>query len=836
MIGLLGKLTVGGAFLASVLALIYYGLASRNELNKRAEFLGNLLYFIKTGFVTIASALLIYLISNHRFEYFYVYNYTSLDLAYKYLISAFYGGQEGSFLLWIFFSGVIGLGLIRWTSDTYRAPVMFVMSMTQLFLLSMLLGLKIGDFTIGASPFRTLVEALPDAPFLQANPDFVPTDGKGLNDLLKSPWMMIHPPILFVGFSMMTVPYAFAMAALWKEKYQEWVKPALPWVLGANLSLLTAIFLGGYWAYVTLSFGGFWAWDPVENASLVPWIFGVAGIHTMLIQRKHASASRSSIAFALLSYVAIVYETFLTRSGILGDASVHSFVDLGLYAQLVIFMIVMTAGGFLLYLFRAKSMPQSESPSHWLNRDTWIFWGSMALFVTGLVIITGTSSPILGKLFQKNPTPPQISFYNDWTLPFAVIMAIMTVGAQFLWWKKHDATSFANSLSIPLIITSFLTLAGVILGDVRQISYILLLYSGFFAVVGNGQMLFQIARKKSIMVGGTLTHVGFGLMLIGILYSSAYNSFLLDDQTKAYNAAVRRGEVKDETGVPILKEVTMIELKKGVPKVVNNEYLISYKGYRTSDENRPHEQLYSIQVSDLDGNPISKLEPTVYPMLQTSTASSINWSVDPDVFTGLMFDLYIYVAGSSIVEKENERVAKAATARGEHAHGPNSHHLPFTRGQAYTIGKYEIKFVDFVPIKPETDPEYPKNATIAVRVKLEFRNVETNEILNLTPLFAIVDEAGQKVLYTPVLETDGFPATVQMINLVPMSDQIEVHINGLEGSAEAEDEEWVLLVAEKKPLVSVVWLGTFIIMAGFTVSIMRRWKEQKTREEYQFEK
>src|SRR5699024_9991524 len=108
-------------------------------------------------------------------------------------------------------------------------------------------------------------------PFLQSNPDFVPSDGKGLNDLLKSPWMVIHPPMLFLGFSMMTVPFSFAMSALWKRKYNEWVDPALPWTLGANIALLTAIFLGGYWAYVTLSFGGYWAWDPVENAALVPW-------------------------------------------------------------------------------------------------------------------------------------------------------------------------------------------------------------------------------------------------------------------------------------------------------------------------------------------------------------------------------------------------------------------------------------------------------------------------------------------------------------------------------------------------------------------------------------
>jgi len=179
---------------------------------------------------------------------------------------------------------------------------------------------------------------------------------------------MIHPPILFAGFSLMTVPYCFAMAALWKRKYNEWVGPALPWTLTANVILLTAIFLGGYWAYITLSFGGYWAWDPVENASLVPWLIGTAGIHTMIIQRKSSVAQKSSIIFALLAYVAVVYETFLTKSGILADSSVHSFTDLGLYNQLLAFMIVITGLGLGMFIWRYKELPSQKKESQILSR------------------------------------------------------------------------------------------------------------------------------------------------------------------------------------------------------------------------------------------------------------------------------------------------------------------------------------------------------------------------------------------------------------------------------------------------------------------------------------
>src|SRR5690625_4186151 len=251
----------------------------------------------------------------------------SLDLETQYLFSAFYGGQEGSFLLWTLFSTLVGFGLIAWTRKPYKAPVMFVMALTQLFLLSMIVGWDLGMFKIGASPFRTIAQEMPNAPFIQANPNFTPADGSGLNDLLKSPWMMIHPPIIFLGFSLMTVPFAFALASLWTRKYHEWIRPALPWTLGANLCLLTAIFLGGYWAYETLSFGGYWAWDPVENASLVPWLVGTAGIHAMIIQRKSQRAHKAALFFAILAYIFIIYQVFLTRSGVLADQSVHSFVD-----------------------------------------------------------------------------------------------------------------------------------------------------------------------------------------------------------------------------------------------------------------------------------------------------------------------------------------------------------------------------------------------------------------------------------------------------------------------------------------------------------------------------
>jgi cytochrome c-type biogenesis protein CcmF len=546
MIGFIGNVLIWTAFAASLAALVGYGWSAQSKSDTLYRF-SNYLFALKGLLVIAASGLLIHLIVTHQFQYYYVFNYTSKDLQLKYLVSAFYGGQEGSFLLWILFSAFVGVILMRCTREPYRKPVLFIITLNQVFLLSMVVGIDFGAFKLGASPFRTLAQEMPNAPFIQQNPDFVPSDGSGLNDLLRSPWMMIHPPVLFLGFSLMTVPYAYAMAALWKKRYQEWVNPALPWTLGSNLCLLFAIFLGGYWAYVTLSFGGYWAWDPVENASFVPWLFGIAGVHTMLIQRKSSTSQKASLIFAILAYIAVVYETFLTRSGILSDSSVHSFVDLGLYNQLLVFMGVIAGLGVGLLLYRYKELPKQEKESPLLSREFMTFSGAMILFLIGLVILLGTSSPVIGKLFVENPTPPEVSFYNEWTMPLAMIAAVLTVLGQYLFWKRYDAESLASALLLPLLITSAVTLTNIIYVNIQNVYYMAYLFTAWFALVGNSFVMVRLARRKPKLIGGATSHIGFAILLLGILGSSAYNSNLLDRETRNYTER-READLREPHG------------------------------------------------------------------------------------------------------------------------------------------------------------------------------------------------------------------------------------------------------------------------------------------------
>jgi len=653
MAGIIGKLCISISFLIGVGTFAGYFRYSLKPTQKVLQ-LTNILFSLKGILLLIASAILIQLLLTHDFSYYYVYNYTSSNLEFRYLISAFWGGQEGSFLLWLLFGELIGLGLMKWVDEPYRGPVLLFTTLNQVFLISMILGLNIGDISIGASPFRSIAEAFPDAPFIASNPDFVPPDGKGLNDLLKSPWMMIHPPILFLGFSMMAVPYCFAMASLWKGEFQAWISHALPWTVAANLSLFIAIFLGGYWAYVTLSFGGYWAWDPVENASIIPWFIGTAGIHFMFIQKKNGSSKIGSLSFAILAFVAVLYESFLTRSGILGDASVHSFTDLGLYNQLLLFMLVILGTGFGLMVWRRKFLISDEKETPVLSREFLVSSGAILLFLIGLVITIGTSSPILGRLFIDNPTPPEINFYNEWTMPLAIIAALLTVVAQYVFWNKYQTEKLTGELILPSILAATCTALVMIIGHIASLYYIVYLFSAFFALAGNSIILFRLARKNVLVLGGTMSHIGFSLLLLGILASSAYQKNLLDRKTHEYNKNVLDGKVFDDEGFPIRESVQFLQLKLNEPKLVNYKYQITYLGHAFSDQARPGQHEYQILVEEISGDEKGRsftLFPEVYPM--SSSAASINWSVDVDVHAGWKNDVYMYVAGSAYVEQKN---------------------------------------------------------------------------------------------------------------------------------------------------------------------------------------
>jgi cytochrome c-type biogenesis protein CcmF len=236
MLGTIGNLLILTAFVASIVSGLAYFTATRKPHEAASWLRAGRLSWITMVFAVIgASVILSYLIFTHQFQYNYVWSNSSMDLPARYLFSAFWAGQEGSFLLWVLFSAIVGWLAARWAKD-YEPYIMSVIGLSQAFMISMIVGIDFGAFTIGSSPFMLLAERFPDAPFLQSGG--IPPDGNGLNDLLQNYWMVIHPPTLFLGFATMVVPFAFAVSGLWRKQYTRWVRPALPWALSGTLILL----------------------------------------------------------------------------------------------------------------------------------------------------------------------------------------------------------------------------------------------------------------------------------------------------------------------------------------------------------------------------------------------------------------------------------------------------------------------------------------------------------------------------------------------------------------------------------------------------------------------
>ena len=342
--GQIGHFAVILAFVAAAFSALTYFLSVRKNEDPEWKKFGRIGFFIHSAAVMTVVSTLFYILFSHYFEYKYAFDHLNTEMPMKYIFSCMWEGQEGSFLLWIFWQMVLGL-IVLFTAKKWEASVMAIIALVQVFLASMLLGVYFGDFQFGSSPFGLLREATVNIglPWTQ-KADYLSLplfqNGKGLNPLLQNYWMTIHPPTLFLGFASTLIPFAYALAGLWKGERSAWMKPAVPWAFFGVMILGTGILMGGAWAYEALGFGGFWAWDPVENASLVPWLTLVAAAHLLVINTRRETSLFSTLILTLSSFVLVVYSTFLTRSGVLGDSSVHSFVDSGILAQLLVYLLV----------------------------------------------------------------------------------------------------------------------------------------------------------------------------------------------------------------------------------------------------------------------------------------------------------------------------------------------------------------------------------------------------------------------------------------------------------------------------------------------------------------
>ncbi len=492
---LLGNLSLTLAFVASIFSALLF-LAGRKGEQKFLE-AGRKTYYVFFFFTFLASVYLLYLFLSHHFEVEYVYAYSSSDLPLFYLISSFWAGQEGTFLLWLLLGAFLGLFIMK-KSGTYEGYTMTFFLLIQLFLLTLLLK---------QSPFSVL--------------SFFPEEGRGLNPLLQDFWMVIHPPVIFLGYAALGVPFSFALGALAKNEYRDWVRFAFPWAGFSCLSLGAGIFIGGYWSYKVLGWGGYWGWDPVENASLVPWLLSIALVHGLLMERTRGSMRRTNFLLAILCFILVLYATFLTRSGVLGDFSVHSFADLGINAYLVLFTIFFILFSLGLFVYRLSHIQHVEASRNLLSSEFAILLAIIFLGVSAVMILLGTSAPIITRLFGQ-ASNVNTTYYVNTQLPLAIILAVILGFVPHLKFRGTSWNGLKKAVLLPLFFALILTILAFVL-KVKLAIYLIFMFVSLFAFVGNFFVFTKRANAGLKFLGGYLAHVGLGLMFVGIITSSGYS-------------------------------------------------------------------------------------------------------------------------------------------------------------------------------------------------------------------------------------------------------------------------------------------------------------------------
>ncbi|MCD6064962.1 MAG: cytochrome c assembly protein [Flavipsychrobacter sp.] len=583
--GKLGHFFVITSFVGALFAAFSYFRSAQTEktdLNNSNSWL----LMGRNGFVIHSAAVfgifiaLYYIIANHMFEYHYAWRHSDLSLSSKYLLSCFWEGQEGSFLLWSIWHCVLGLIVMK-NAKVLESRVMTVVSVVQVALASMLLGFVFGpEVKVGSTPFMLLRHAMQDAPiFAQANYMEFIKDGNGLNILLQNYWMVIHPPVLFLGFASTLIPFAYTIAALWKNDYQSWLKPTINWALFSGGILGLGIMMGGAWAYESLTFGGYWAWDPVENASLVPWLTLVAGLHTLVVYKATGRSLIITIFLLTLTYLLIWYSTFLTRTGVLGDTSVHAFTGEGksLYWHLISVLGVLLITVIALVAARWKFFPRVKEEEKINTREFWMFIGSFILFLSAMQIIISTSIPVWSPLAKmitgKDVAPPvePVQHYNSIQVWVAIIVGLLTATVLFLRFRSSDNKIVFKRLSITASIALAVSL---LIGFTQKIDtpqYAILLFVACYTIVGMLYYAIKVQKGKLKKLGPATSHFGFGLILLGILLSS-YNKEVI-----SYNTlGVRFGFSKD-AGEDIAESRENVLLYRNVP-VAMGDYFATYQG------------------------------------------------------------------------------------------------------------------------------------------------------------------------------------------------------------------------------------------------------------------
>jgi len=815
-LGKLGHFLIILAFVTAVVsAVLYYIGFTKSGVEERSYIrTARSLFFLHALSVFSAVFLLFYMLAAKKYAFAYVYQHASNDLPFQYLFAAFWEGQEGSTLLWAFWHAVLGLVAV-FASRKWEGSVVGTVAMVQAFLMSMVLGIFFFGYKVGISPFGLLKSTMSNAPIFAMDPNFIPKDGNGLNELLRNYWMVIHPPTVFLGFAAMTIPFGYALGALRRRDLTGWIKPVMPWALFAAGVLGLGTLMGGAWAYESLSFGGFWAWDPVENAVLVPWLVIVSAIHLLLIFKNTNYSGLAAFVLTILSFLLIVYSTFLTKSGVLGETSVHSFTDLGMSGQLLIFLfffwylgfvflqktrqnrLVFTAfslASLLLYvvtgkavvglvaflvlslasLFFVRDFPKKQKEEAVLSREFWMFIGALALLLSGMHISAVTSIPVYNRLMDTNFSIPEQSHYNSIQLWVALVISALSAIVLFMGYGQSKKDRL-RKLIFPFFLSAITTVLVSVLYKFSSISYILLLLASAFAVFANIQYIYTFLRGKIKIAGSSIAHIGFGLLLFGVVISQSKKEILsLNDSGFIYNE-----EADDE---------------------FNEENVLLYEG-----EGKP---MGEYQVT-LKGNNEGRLRDRVIVEFEKKNE---NWETEKSFILKPAFKRM----------NEEDLVADPAIRR--------------------TLTKDLFTHISLLNLGTDIDTtayesiDFKIGDTLAFdRMLFVLNNVQEGQALGddtqiLSDMAVITKDAEYDVRPSFIIKDNQIiPQSVDIpeeklsLRLEKVNPEQENFTVGIKSSKPFK--KYILLKAMFFPLINLVWLGSILMFIGFMISVVQRSKK-----------
>jgi cytochrome c-type biogenesis protein CcmF len=457
----MGESALFVAFLVSI-----YGAAAAllGALKKREDWIrsAEIAVMVNLVLVSTASAALMRAFLSRDFSLNYVWGYSSRALSKAYTITAFWAGQEGSLLLWAWLLALFAAIVVYMNWSRLRDMMPWV---THILMVNSVFFLLLLNFI--SDPF---------AP----TPGGAPPDGAGLNPLLQNPGMIWHPPTLFIGYVGLTIPYAFALATLLSDRRDnDWLTATRSWTVFSWIFLGIGILLGAWWAYVELGWGGYWAWDPVENASLLPWLTSTAFMHSMMMQQRRGMMRRWNVSLIIFTYWLVIFGTFVTRSGVI--SSVHAFGKSSLGAFFLSYMIALLLVSFGIVFRKRKLLKTDQELEAFLSRETAFLLTNAVFAAMTFAIFWGTIFPALTEVVVKTKIELGEGFYNRINVPIGLVLMLLLGLCPLLGWRSSDPAKLMKALRIPAVTALAAAITAWAAGVNNIWSLLTLILAGFMA-------------------------------------------------------------------------------------------------------------------------------------------------------------------------------------------------------------------------------------------------------------------------------------------------------------------------------------------------------------------